>query len=100
MEPRLLTEPPFRPREINGTLFDIRKAAENSEKQPINTIPKNVYKKSEIHEYLKNRTHKRRNFNHRRQDVPDKEVDADKTMEISSTSETSKTTCTKSTKLG
>ena len=98
MEPKLLTEPPFRPRKINGTLFDIRKAAENSEKEPKNIIPKNVYKKSEIHEYLKNRTHKRRNF--RRDLVPDKESDADKTMEISSNSETSKTTCTKSSKLG
>ena len=100
MEPKLLTEPPIRPRVVNGTLFDIRKAAENSEK-PINTIPKNVYKKSEIHEYLKNRTYKKKNFKHwKGGHVPDKEIDADKTLEISSTTETTKTTCTKSTDLG
>ena len=98
MEPILLDEPPFETKPINGTLFDISAAARKGKTETVGTIPKNVTKNSEIFDYLRKKSSKRRQRhahghsyqitdhpNYGTQFVklsPDKDPEADKTISL------------------
>ena len=60
MESILLDEPPFETKPVNGTLFDISAAARKGKTETVGTIPKNVTKNSEIFDYLRKKSSKRR----------------------------------------
>ena len=95
MEPILLDEPPFETKPVNGTLFDISAAARKGKSETVGSIPKNVRKNSEIFDYLKKRSEKRRQRHGQGQTTdhpnygtqfvklsPDKDPEADKTVRL------------------